>query len=470
MDLSSLLGPPKDHSPQSSTNRTTDLQTWDYVKATCQRPGTLDIRPTFVPETYKLRPLTESTITFEPWTRTKVARESLLALRSASPASPTSWVSKPADKRVVGYLSLPGEIRNQIMELALVVGAIHLTKPEVLYGRVMNTQSYSRDYERFYTTRQPGTASDGLVWGSLVQETSRWSPSDLQRIAIAEEARENRGWCGKRSRPCWALLSTCKQIYREAYHLPYVGNCFVLPPGSLKNLFYRMDQLRIRDNLSLIHSYCVEISFADLDADALSYIKERYSHDHDRNSITFAPKRMVIKYLLHALRNTWASKLAYVREIAEQGRISNCMVYFKLPDSERHRKLWEDGGYSCDLLSVGGLSIPDFFRGIAPTDHLPRLNRRGIYDTFQDEIDSDWSSSMTWWFLSFLLRVSCVLRKHLPKYGLLGFDPRALGLTGEKCDEYFRARKCIRKTVCDYPFEYSGSIDRVDRCLMGHES
>lgn len=59
----------------------------------------------------------------------RATRPSIFTINQPANSTQTSCRSRPADERRLSYLSLPGEIRNQIMLYALVPGFIHLPAP-----------------------------------------------------------------------------------------------------------------------------------------------------------------------------------------------------------------------------------------------------------------------------------------------------------------------------------------------------
>lgn len=181
-----------------------------------------------------------------------------------------------ASKGRVGYLDLPGEIRNQIMDYALVP------------GRVL-----------FSAKVQPVDFKD--------------SPSFV---------------------PGCQLLATCRQAYDEGHVSFYINNIFHLAPGPLSESVRYFGSLN-RRHQDMIRSVSIDMSIVDLTPPVLERIQTAY-HENLRQAIADADHSVVKCYVVNALRDLWTEKIAGVRDAKEFDFIRlERMIYFRSPACDR---------------------------------------------------------------------------------------------------------------------------------------
>ena len=335
----------------------------------------------------------------------RAARPSIFHAKQSIQQSPLPWVSRPANEHRVGYLSLPGEIRNPIMMLALVPGDIYL--PPTRYSS--NSQS--------------------TPWPQLTSDEDYEAASEQSQIIV-------QSWFNRKPQPSWTLLATCKQIYFEGRSLPYSLNVFHLAPGNLLSSlsrFVKMNPL----NFGSIRKVCIDLSFADLD---LATIKLVEVECRDTESPALPPnrkKRHIRRHITQKLRNIWASKLAHVRDIKHLDEVT---LRFNFPDLQHNRRRWERKRLYCDLLVIKGNDMIKALRGIEPKDTLPPVNAHGsMIWSLRDSYYDGWDRQMKAWFQMAAIRSSALLRDNLPEDGVRAFDPWSQGLVGDRCEVQMEA-------------------------------
>ena len=157
-------------------------------------------------------------------------------------------------KKEIGLLTLPGEIRNQIMDLALVPGHIYI----------------SNEMQAVDRKRSPAFV------------------------------------------PGCQILATCTQLYQEGHISFYSRNMFHLAPGPLSASLDYFGRLDRRDQ-DLIDKVSIEISIMDLVPSVLEGIEATF-YEKRGYSITNAINTQVIWYLEGVLEELWVEKIAWVCE------------------------------------------------------------------------------------------------------------------------------------------------------------
>lgn len=178
---------------------------------------------------------------------------------------PVSSVCPPpakAPKAKIAYLDLPGEIRNKIMDFALVPGHIYFS-----------IKSQPINYKN--------------------------SPVFL---------------------PGCQLLATCRQAYNEGYVSFYNRNVFHLAPGPFLASMEYFWRLR-RKHQSLIEKISIEMSVIDLTPSVLETIETAF-YQNRRQSIAHADNALVVCYVMNALRDLWTEKIAAARDVKKFNAIT----------------------------------------------------------------------------------------------------------------------------------------------------
>ena len=154
--------------------------------------------------------------------------------------------------RNIGFLSLPGEIRNKIMDSALVPGHIYLSR--------------------------------------------KMQPVDCKGLPVFT--------------PGCQILATCKQLYQEGHISFYSRNMFYLAPGPLSASWDYFGKLN-RRHQDLVCRVSIEMSLMDLTPPVLEEIQQVFYEHHSR-SIAHAGENTVIRYVMNSLKDLWAEKMAAV--------------------------------------------------------------------------------------------------------------------------------------------------------------
>lgn len=181
------------------------------------------------------------------------------------------------------YLSLPPEIRNKIMEYALMPGNVHprLPIPSPLKDPI---QTPSQPMRSFFWALL-------ALFFAFMGKTLFVEKSD--KPTFRANLTPMKALPGRpRSLPGFQLLATCKQTCEEGKELYYEKNVFHLPSGPIGNTTRWLDTLQPKHR-SMIKSVCIHLSLADL--------SPRTMDDVDRESI-------VAPYSIPALRDLRAVK------------------------------------------------------------------------------------------------------------------------------------------------------------------
>lgn len=223
----------------------------------------------------------------------------------------------------VGYFSLPGEIRNQIMHYALVPGEIDLNEvdpeqqrsgtewfltqirrlvndilrqfpklaslprgiPELVAPQLfatfpyfyadMQLSAYLLDelipIEKYLLKRLCGLTSPQTSWRDITGPIlNKILDQLLKRSPISKS-----GWEGH---PVPQLQASCKQAYLEGHELFYTLNTFYLPRGPIWHTYYYFKNLQHQHKL-LIRSIVIRFGLEDLTTedfrDAEAHVKAR---------------------------------------------------------------------------------------------------------------------------------------------------------------------------------------------------
>ena len=148
---------------------------------------------------------------------------------------------------VFRYTSLPAEIRNVIMEYALVPGDVYPCSKE--------TKPTSRNPSRklLQAIFKRPTASLKIKAGTTKHQTATKQPG-------------------------FHLLTTCKNAYQDGRYMFYTMNTFHLPPGSAHDAEIWLNHLK-PDHKTLIKSACITFTLADLAPNVLVEMEKKWLWD-----------------------------------------------------------------------------------------------------------------------------------------------------------------------------------------------
>ena len=147
-------------------------------------------------------------------------------------------MATPAE--VFHYTSLPAEIRNAIMEYALVPGDVY---PCVKEPKPKSTNPSRKLLRAVFKVRVGGVD---------------------HRVSTKQ--------------PGFQLLTTCKEAYQDGHFMFYTMNTFHLPAGSARDAEEWFNDLK-PDHRSTIKSACMTFSLADITPDCLAEMEKIWLFD-----------------------------------------------------------------------------------------------------------------------------------------------------------------------------------------------
>lgn len=229
--------------------------------------------------------------------------DSILAFVVTKPFTWTDFLQSPMFlrrdnglwARKTPYLSLPGEIRNRIMDYALTPGEVYLA-----------------------------TKADPANWTGSKTSTSG---------------------CEGPTSGC-QILATCKQVYMEGYKAYYAGNNFHLPPGPVEGFLKWYEALR-SNHRDLIRSVTIEFSILDLTPSVLEQCESTYRERYKQSMAQPSYVRAMFDtaYIVNStLRDLWMQKIGEVYRL--QAFHSVKLVALNLGgETSRRRTLIPDCSY-----------------------------------------------------------------------------------------------------------------------------
>lgn len=255
----------------------------------------------------------------------------------------------------VEYFSLPGEIRNQIMQYALAPGEIYLDDPakqktqteQALEGMRQLVSSFLRYVPGsahlpqgipelfapqlvalapgFYVCLQSAAYTVDAIDTAHIY-LSRW----LSRYAMKQSLRQNTTgpiiekvleWLDKRfpkpirgcnSPPVPQLLATCKQAYHEGHTLYYTGNIFFLPRGPTWHTRHYFKNLQQQHKISL-KSIGICFGFGDLTNEDFRDVESRIRASDGYWLSTNFNGTLWAKYIAPLAMQSFSRKLVFIR-------------------------------------------------------------------------------------------------------------------------------------------------------------
>lgn len=200
------------------------------------------------------------------------------------------------------YLSLPPEIRNQIMRLAFDFG-------EVVVRR------------RPRTTSKP--LPGGVFSGKLVKVTSSQEPGHLTATGDKHPA-------AAKCVDGYPFLSTCRQVFEEGRSL-FFANTFRLPPGPVEDSKAWLSAIQTI-NCSMITYLSLSFGLGDITHEEIEVYKLEKPMEY--LPMEERPYRKITKHL----EQLWSKKLEFLAKWGQIVRIDNSGESYTLrtDDDERH--------------------------------------------------------------------------------------------------------------------------------------
>lgn len=262
-----------------------------------------------------------------------------------------------------GYLSLPPEIRLQILEQTLVTGKV---RP---YRGQTAQQNWQRDLEIVI-------AAHRRAWRHFIGHPSRIAFGILWEVIesyLTVLVGDTASLCVPALEVAPHFLSVCRTAYEEGHAIFYSQNTFYLPYGPLSHTKGYFDQLQ-PDHRKLIRKLVLDITIWDLDVTAFDEI-ENQLRSKDVVKGRLPPDKSVedwVPPIAYNLISTWRSKLAWLRdwtwleEVVISSYLSRPMDNFitNFPNVSP--------GFA---IRQGGATLTDFLKGIGPAEaHCPVLD------------------------------------------------------------------------------------------------
>lgn len=183
----------------------------------------------------------------------------------------------------------------------------------------------------------------------------------------------------------------------------------------------------------LMKQVCLDISFADLDQDVLNYINQQVHLASGNPLIRAMDRRSYITSSLWALRNLWASKLAYINTLKH---LEKLIIRVTLPEGPfsagsrpriRTPKIYDE-------LIIKGRDFPEALRNLHPNSTFPFFDRRGLLSPVTDSYYKNMDEEVGIFFAQVLRRFCHKLGRAVLKAGLHDLDPWLRGLVGHPCE------------------------------------
>ncbi|KAL8698965.1 MAG: hypothetical protein Q9201_006278 [Fulgogasparrea decipioides] len=206
----------------------------------------------------------------------------------------------------IGYMSLPPELREQILEQALVTGTVRPYRGMTAFEQWQRDLQFAIDAQR----QALKTFLRHPAWYRF--DVFR----DIHKLYVSMLfENEPPQLCVTALDTAPHFLSVCRTAYEEGHERFYSCNSFHIPHGPLATARLYFDQLR-PEHKKMIRTLVLDISMADLTIEAMDSIENqlrvpgagRSSLPHDRSEDHWlAPT-------VYSLISTWRSKLAWLTE------------------------------------------------------------------------------------------------------------------------------------------------------------
>ena len=238
--------------------------------------------------------------------------------------------------RKTPYLSLPGEIRNRIMDYALAPGDVYLA-----------------------------TKADPANWTGSKASTSG---------------------CDGPTSGC-QMLATCKQVYMEGHEAFYAGNNFHLPPGPVEGFLKWYETLKPKHR-ELIRSVTIDISILDLTPSVLEQCESTYQRRFKLSIAQPSFARAIIdtvEIVLNTLREVWVQKIAEVYRLQAFHFVKLVDLYLCGGIFQRKTLL------PITVMYLKGDDVARFLRPVYARTNLPldfRHNLPSYYDGWDEKLMS----------------------------------------------------------------------------------
>ncbi|KAL8918357.1 MAG: hypothetical protein Q9208_007376 [Pyrenodesmia sp. 3 TL-2023] len=270
-----------------------------------------------------------------------------------------------------GYLHLPPELRNQIMEQSLVTESIWPHSGEAA------RETWLRDLDI-------ASAAHRQAFRNFIRKPSprRFSILDLtaqSHVGVAVEACPATCHSTKETAP--HFLSLCRATYTEGHALFYSLNTFHLPHGPLSNTKAYYDALRPAHR-RLIRKMVLDISILDLTLDAIHDIECQVRAKDVANGRLPPDKSTTdwVPAIVYNILCSWRTKLAWLRD----------WTWLEEVTIRSSSSPWPSSTCTNHLVyaKCAGRRLPQLLREVGPVEtHMPMLDCYGkCTPTFADQM------------------------------------------------------------------------------------
>lgn len=236
---------------------------------------------------------------FLPHISIPLAKPAVMATQSPPPAS--------SQKKTFPYTSLPAEIRNLIMEYALVPGDVYPCTTAAAKERttISSLGSSCKLLRAAGIFKRPSALHvkmikiGGVEYG-MVSSSNGNDGKDKDK----EQKQVQSGY---------QLLKTCKAAYRDGYRIFYSSNTFHLPPGSASELEHWFEKLK-PEHRSLIKSVCLTFSIKDITPNVLKEMEKKWLWDIPVKTRRLE-QRVVFEVAYALCWRYWQDKLDWVKKL-----------------------------------------------------------------------------------------------------------------------------------------------------------
>ncbi|KAL8731380.1 MAG: hypothetical protein Q9166_003472 [cf. Caloplaca sp. 2 TL-2023] len=261
-----------------------------------------------------------------------------------------------------GYLSLPFEIRRQILEEALSAGQV------VWPYRGLTA------HERWQEDCKLATAAQRQAWKRFMRHPSTMHISTLFSVSNCYYAIifQTPAMCIPAIRTAPHFLSTCHTAYDEGHQLFYSKNIFFMPHGPLSNAKDYYDDLQPHHK-RLIRHMVIDLTLLDLTIESFNDIESQLrSKDVANNKLARDDSiEDWVAPVVYNILSTWRSKLAYLREWTW---LEDLEIHCFLQANRRCRN-HRIGLPIVEPFTVKGRDLQRFLKGVGPAEpHVPLMD------------------------------------------------------------------------------------------------
>lgn len=209
-------------------------------------------------------------------------------------------------RQALGYLSLPPEIRNQIMGYVLMPGDVHPCVTPFQYEEDRTLEA--KRVLKSGTVTVMGSRL-GLMYKAPLSSTyavlSRLFAPLTQDLGPLKKTKPRQA-----NQPGFQLLASCKQVYNEGHFIFYSTNTFHMPRGQLQ------DTLILYNTLCPEHKACMKrvqitLGIADLTPSVLEEIDIR---KRTTTSYKYCHPPMLRLMTVYVRNRVWRQKLDFLRD------------------------------------------------------------------------------------------------------------------------------------------------------------